>query len=1043
MEDGIKKTGQTKEEKPVSAGKTGSVFIGEIRKIISTKVENNQGLAGRNRGNEVSLAEQKAGRQEENLKILKNTLSADVANSLDEEGKSLQDMSPDELVKAVLRIRKNNVKKQEFNEERAVKKDSEEEEVLKAAVKSAAPSELSIMQALDIMDLPMSEELAGRIMLAVSMAVESQGVTDSQRIFMVREEDFSIRKLYESSHAGEVKTSKKSEDLEKAFSEVMPQVEKLLNEMGIANDTGVEYSRFLFENDLPITEKNIYKLASLDYFKDMGVGEMMEEIVYQTSMGKTPEQTDLSLTHRQAAEEVERFGKDVDAAILEAEDAAVTEAEDAADSPVLSSNKDATASEEKSVRTGNWYYSQRFGFSLEISAVTARRQLEEVRIKLTVESGYRLMKQGISLDISGLQKVIDGLRQIENEYYEELLGEDGAEVDSTQVERLKATAEAVDYLKNAPADVLGVSFNYRFSMTMERMISTSEEMVERNQRLTEGAITRYETLGTAPRKDLGDSITKAFEDIPRLLEDMGMEATQENQRAARILGRCGMEITQDSVQKMKMYDSQVNYLLDRLHPAVAANMIKEGTNPLDIPIYELNNKIDEMRREKGITGQENYSSYLWKLEHTEGISPRERSGYIGLYRLLHQIQSEDRAAIGNVVESGKEMTLSNLLTAVRTRKGGSFERSVDIDFQGISSLTYESSSITAQIGQAFSENAGENSEEKDDTAQYFLHMMEDLLSKMEPSKISELLSKGNDAGDGKRSNREFMDIPLERLYEEITEGEESSENAGKEEQLTAYKSLMDNSAEEIRFLNSLNQPVTLANLYAASLLQNGSGEFFRRLLGNDLRAESRERLSAFAENILENAGEEESFSNAVEMFSEAADAEINSETFSERITSVRLRELQGMRMTGEFISGLRKERHFEIPVLTEKGVTGVSLTVMPSEQEGGRVRIVMEDIISHAGEDSGNTIMAEFSLREGQVSGYIAGTAGETAKLLEEGRETIEAALLENGTGIGQIQIGVRSMLNSTAVEQSYESVDTKILYRIAKSYIKAVVKLG
>lgn len=994
----MNKTENVKEEKQVSKGETRSLFAQEIRKMISTTVENNRGLARSCRDNEVSLAEQKAGRQEENLKILKNTLSADVADALGEEGKSLQDMSPEELVKAVLRIRKHNVEKQEFSEERAQKNDEEEEEALKSALKSADFSELSLMQTMELMDLPMDEELAGQIMLAASMAVESQEITDSQRIFMLREDNFSIRRLYEAGHTGELKAKEKPEDMEKAFLEVMPQVEKLLKDMGslsspeMSHEEAVELARFLFENDLPVTQENIEKLISLDRIKDMGVGEMLEEIVYQTSMGKMPEQTDLSLTHRQAAEQVGRFKLEISEII-------------------------------------------------EISEITARRQLEEVRIKLTVESGYRLMKQGINLDISEMQNVIDGLRRIENEYYANILKEEGAEGSSTEVEMLRETAETVDYLKNAPADLLGVSFNYRFSITMEGMVSASEEVFERSSRLTGEALSRYETLGTAPRGDLGDSITKAFKDIPRLLDEIGMEATEENQRAARILGRCSMEITQESVQRMKMYDAQVNHLLEGLHPAIAAKMIKEGINPLDMPVYELNDKIDEMRGEMGINGQESYSSYLWKLEHTEGISPQERSGYIGLYRLLHQIQSEDRAAIGNVAESGKDMTLSNLLTAVRTRKAGSFDRSADVDFQGLSSLTYESSSITAQLNQAFSGNTG-NTDENDESReslQYFCRMIEDLLAKMEPSKISELLSKENNGG---RSGK-FMDTALDRLYEEITGKEDSDADGEADEELQAYKSLMENAGEEIRFLNSFNQPVTLANLYMASLLQNGSGGFFRRLLGQDMA--NGERLSDLAKPIFENAGDEEGLSNAVEQFSETAEKEINSEMFSEKITGSRLRELRGMGLAANFISNLRKERHFEIPVMTEKGVTGVSLTVMPSEQEGGRVRIIMEDILNGTlGENTEeNSIMAEFSIHGGQINGYIASTDGETAKILEEGRAVIEEAVLENQVGIGQIQIGSRTAISSTQVEYAYESVDTKVLYQIAKSYIKAVVKLG
>ena len=39
MEKGINKTGDAEKEKPVSSGEVGSVFVSEIRKIISTTVE--------------------------------------------------------------------------------------------------------------------------------------------------------------------------------------------------------------------------------------------------------------------------------------------------------------------------------------------------------------------------------------------------------------------------------------------------------------------------------------------------------------------------------------------------------------------------------------------------------------------------------------------------------------------------------------------------------------------------------------------------------------------------------------------------------------------------------------------------------------------------------------------------------------------------------------------------------------------------------------------------------------------------------------------
>jgi hypothetical protein len=51
-------------------------------------------------------------------------------------------------------------------------------------------------------------------------------------------------------------------------------------------------------------------------------------------------------------------------------------------------------------------------------------------------------------------------------------------------------------------------------------------------------------------------------------------------------------------------------------------MIKEGMNPLNMTISDLNDKIAEMKKEQGITSEEKFSTYLHKLEKEEGITRR-------------------------------------------------------------------------------------------------------------------------------------------------------------------------------------------------------------------------------------------------------------------------------------------------------------------------------------------------------------------------------------------------------------------------------------
>ena len=80
-----------------------------------------------------------------------------------------------------------------------------------------------------------------------------------------------------------------------------------------------------------------------------------------------------------------------------------------------------------------------------------------------------------------------------------------------------------------------------FPRLMEHMSRNADESA------LEKAGVQYETLMTAPRTDMGDSIQKAFRNVDDILNDLGVEATEENRRAVRILG-----ITEPKLQRIPL-----------------------------------------------------------------------------------------------------------------------------------------------------------------------------------------------------------------------------------------------------------------------------------------------------------------------------------------------------------------------------------------------------------------------------------------------------------------------------------------------------------
>ena len=167
----------------------------------------------------------------------------------------------------------------------------------------------------------------------------------------------------------------------------------------------------------------------------------------------------------------------------------------------------------------------------------------------------------------------------------------------------------------------------------------------------------YETMMTEPRKDMGDSIQKAFRNVDDILESMNLEASDSNRRAVRILGYNSLEITQEAIGQVREKDELLGRVLKEMKPGRVLNMIREGINPLSMSLEELGNYFNQQSGEDTSREMESYSRFLYKLEKQKGISQEEKSAYIGIYRLVRQIEKADDAAVGALWQAGAELRL--------------------------------------------------------------------------------------------------------------------------------------------------------------------------------------------------------------------------------------------------------------------------------------------------------------------------------------------------------------------------------------------------
>lgn len=656
--------------------------------------------------------------------------------------------------------------------------------------------------------------------------------------------------------------------------------------------------------------------------------------------------------------------------------------------------------------------------------IEARRQLEETRLIMTTEANYSLLRRGIAIDTQPLQQLVETLRAQERSYYKNLLEADGSTATEAQISTFRETMEVTEQLKWMPAYALG---SERFEGTAESLHAAGSRL----QAKFEAAGERYELLMTAPRHDLGDSIQKAFRNVDDILQDLKMEPNRSNTRAVRILAYNQVEITQESVLRMKQADLQVQKAFDSLKPAVVRELIREGKNPLQMSLQELNEQADLIRTRLGNADEQTkFSEYLWKLEQRNDISPQERESYIGIYRLIHQVEAGDGAAIGALVEQGAPLTMENLLSAVRSRKKSGMDYQIDDEFEGVRRVDH-GTSITDQIDVAFQT---ECFREVQKVAQ-------------EPEQFGELLKRGD---AWKTLTPEELLLQLQQIP-----ADEQTERAYTDEQLQQMYEAAQASPQVYEMLEQYQVPVTVTHVLAMQQMLASPNDALRRFFGMADELERRDdvdekemlmgEIAKIKEQILHRLGEHiqtpEELADAQQTLAEVAE-HCGQTIMYEGMSRQNLMQMQLMTAQLHLGKYLTREERYQIPVITSDGAVGVNVRIVRGSEKKGSVRITMESAAY-------GKVAAQLQTDRGGVHGYFASDSRAGADRLQREQPDLEALLgtAEDGSE-PQLQMFYSAHLDLVHFELSggasvpqtdageYE-VQTKELYGLAEKVVR------
>ncbi len=625
------------------------------------------------------------------------------------------------------------------------------------------------------------------------------------------------------------------------------------------------------------------------------------------------------------------------------------------------------------------------------------RILNETRLQMNTEANRTIdSDNGFKLDTEELSERVSLLKEKERLYYRaafsENLGKDGFSTEES-ISLAEETVFKVSRVKEMPAAVLG-SFSSAEAFTINDVYEAGNRLKDR----FDAASATYEAVGTEVRADLGDRIGEAFRNIGSLLKDIAFEETADNLRAARILGYNGMEVNAENLNRVKAADQAVRTLVERLTGAVTVSLIKNGVNPLHTGISELNDRISEM---EGLSeANTKFSEYLYRLERNNEISEDEAQSYIGIYRLLRQIEKSDGAVTGALVNNGRELTLGNLLTELRTRGRKHLDYNVDDDFGGIISGDDEKKSfrIDTQIETAFRKEPGEEEKDGKDNknrnseADYARNSVHEIYDRISPEKLRSLggisgettLDELLNAVRGEGETGEYR--PDELLYSELAG--EYREAANKEE--AVYEMLLHYGLD-----------VSADNVNAMDFLMNSRGALFSDMAerisenGRDIiRKHSKKLLDSLGEAGAEETGEaeqEDAAEGVRNAYGEMAE-ELGSlmEASIERAGRyIDIKALQNLNRCLSLSSSLSREENYEIPMEIDGTLTSVNLKVIRGTGRQGAS-------VSFENEAYGK-VFAEFRISDGEVTGYALSSTDEGAARLKSMSEVFIEALKNEG----------------------------------------------
>ncbi|MBE5860604.1 MAG: hypothetical protein E7301_10855 [Butyrivibrio sp.] len=891
-------------------------------------------------------------------------------------------------------------------------------------------------------DIPVSETNVKDTMDVLSKMSEVTSLSDGAVKYMtLNEMEPTIQNIYMAMHATNGQNinsrgfyadgqegyyAKKPDEVD--WKTLEDQVDKILADLGYVQDEEEIYSqakdnaRWMIEESIPLTGENLQNvnmLKNLEFpLKDSDVLALAASSIANEKAAATANVQNEENNLKRAVEINEKTSRISDGAINRALEKLAYKAEGSFENVSIEkaltlksifdeekNGESAVISEKANADTDT--AGQNIKADQDQQFLMARRQLEEIRLSMSVSVNLRLLNKGIQIETTPMKQLIGEMNKA--------IDEIGKSLFPDEPENYAVFDKATSKIAQLPE--MPISFLGRY---VNREPGTLDEIIDHAKRVKasyENAKREYETLGTQVRSDLGDNIKKAFRNIDDILTEQKLEVSEENRRAIRILGYNKIEISPENIERVRSIDVKLKDITDNLKPGAVLSMIRNGHNPLKMTLNELSSELGNREKDES-KREEKYSEFLYKLERNHEISAKEKESYIGIYRLFNRLKVTDNAAIGAVLETGAEMTIGNLLTADRTLKREKKGLDVKIDdsvsnFEEGKRIT---KSISAQIETAFI---------------YYSQKADTVYRNLEPEKLHA----------AKPDNDTLLENLANRL-EEINEAETAKENLrayinenAKESRDTVKRSDAESLTKE---LTEKGLPATIKNLEA--LIDIRKRRRGRKSEWDRIESSAHLAFSETKKDMLDDLMNTEDYKTSYKEHLEEFEGKINEVMIDQADSYIDVKAMRLVKKQISVMSKMADNDSFEVPVEIDGRYVSMNITLKSKEGGGSKVETSVDT------EDYGHISMA-LTLLDGEAKGIFAASGASSEYLteyMEKIRENFVSEISDNmpNINIDVNNIGIMYHMSNAAdaVSEGENGIsDSRTLLRMAGVFVHAI----